>query len=259
VEPEEAPELRAFVELVEGAEPTGALAWALKRFEMGIERPYDVEALSDYLLALQGLLDGAEGAGRASLSLRLAALCAEEQHRREVQRRVELAFSLERYVIAGGSAESFLADMGGDTPRGLTLELEDHLRAVLRDVICGYLEPDLKGAADDILLRGNTGELEIKASDMREESEVPSAQCSGDEPEALPSQPPLPRYEARLDEPDVWPPEPEPEPVDEPEPVAVAEASDDPEHWAPSTEHSDSGVTPSADWDEDPDSYSAPV
>ena len=32
-------------------------------------------------------------------------------------------------------------------------EMERHLRALLRDVLCGYLEPDLKGLADDILLK----------------------------------------------------------------------------------------------------------
>ena len=30
--------------------------------------------------------------------------------------------------------------------------MEGHLRALLRDVLCGYLEPDLKSVADDILL-----------------------------------------------------------------------------------------------------------
>ena len=30
--------------------------------------------------------------------------------------------------------------------------MEGHLRALLRDVLCGYLDADLKGVADDILL-----------------------------------------------------------------------------------------------------------
>jgi hypothetical protein len=33
------------------------------------------------------------------------------------------------------------------------LEVENSLRALLRDVLCGFLDADLKGSADDILLR----------------------------------------------------------------------------------------------------------
>src|SRR5919202_1368277 len=76
----------------------GRIAWALGRFEMGCERPHDTEALSDYLLALESLLDARDESGRANLTLRLAALCAEEGERRAVQRRAELAFALERWV-----------------------------------------------------------------------------------------------------------------------------------------------------------------
>ena len=42
--------------------------------------------------------------------------------------------------------------IGSESPRALVREMEGHLRALLRDVLCGYLEPDLKGLADDILL-----------------------------------------------------------------------------------------------------------
>ena len=34
----------------------------------------------------------------------------------------------------------------------LVAEVEGHLRALLRDVLCGYLDTDLKRVADDILL-----------------------------------------------------------------------------------------------------------
>ena len=71
---------------------------------MGCARAHDTEALSDYLLALRALLDGTDEAGRASLTLRLAALCAEEARARGVQRRLELAFALEHFVMAGGDA-----------------------------------------------------------------------------------------------------------------------------------------------------------
>ena len=48
-------------------------------------------------------------------------------------------------------------------------EIEGHLRALLRDVLCGYLEADLKAVADDILLETHGEPLgEIEARDMRE-------------------------------------------------------------------------------------------
>src|SRR4051795_1360948 len=79
-------ELVELVELVLDARPGGRIAWALSRFEMGCERPLDTEALSDYLLALESLLDATDEAGRASLTLRLAALCAEEGDRQAGER-----------------------------------------------------------------------------------------------------------------------------------------------------------------------------
>src|SRR4051795_8098512 len=164
---DEQAELVELVELVIDARPGGRIAWALSRFEMGCERPLDTEALSDYLLALESLLDAADEAGRASLTLRLAALCAEDGERKALQRRVELAFALERWVMGGGGANAYLEALGPDTPRSIVLELEQHVRALLRDVLCGYLSPDLKGAADDILLASSTGEIEIKAADLR--------------------------------------------------------------------------------------------
>ena len=71
---------------------------------MGCSRAHDGEALSDYLLALRALLDGTDEAGRAALTPRLAALCAEEPHRKALQRRLELAFALEDFAMAGGDA-----------------------------------------------------------------------------------------------------------------------------------------------------------
>ena len=77
---------REFFTAIAGVRPPAAVAWALGRFEMGCARASDAEALSDYLLALRALLDATSDAGRASLGLRLAALCAEEGMRHEVQR-----------------------------------------------------------------------------------------------------------------------------------------------------------------------------
>ena len=52
LEAAEQPELAELVDLVAAAKPTGRIAWALTRFEMGCERALDTEALSDSLLAL---------------------------------------------------------------------------------------------------------------------------------------------------------------------------------------------------------------
>jgi hypothetical protein len=234
--PDEGPELVELVELVAASSPTGRIAWALRRFEMGCERPDDTEALSDYLLALESLLDARDEQSRATLTLRVAALCAEDGERRAVQRRVELAFALERWVMGGGGANAYLEALGPDTPRTLVLELEQHLRALLRDVLCGYLGSDLRSAADDLLLTSSEP-LEIKAADLRKEA-------AEREPEPDPDpEPPLE-------------PEPMPDPV-MPDPLAAA-AQPPP----PRERHAvEAGVTESADWDwdEDPDSYSAPV
>jgi hypothetical protein len=225
--------LAEFFAAVDAADPPRTVAWALARFEMGSARGRDAEALSDYLLALRALLDATSDAGEASLALRVAALCAEEGRRKLVQRRIEAAIGLERYVM-GGTARVRPSD---DPPRELVAEVEAHLRALLRDVLCGYLDADLKGVADDILLE-TTPEpfMEIRARDMR---------AHAGEPE--PREEPPPRREA----PPPAPPEPEPEqdtsemPAVEPEPAAQAELE---------------GVTASADWSwDDPEDYSAPV
>ena len=234
-------ELAELVDLALDARPGGRIAWALSRFEMGCERPLDSEALSDYLLALESLLEGADETGRASLTLRLAALCAEEGERKGLQRRVELAFALQRWVMGGGGANAYLEALGPDTPRTIALEIEQHVRALLRDVLCGYLSADLKGAADDILL-ATSESIEIRAADLREQR--PTAH--GPRPTETEPEP--------YDEPDAEPrfrhvvesePEPEPEPQ-------LAMGEEDP---------LDAGVTPSADWefDDDPSNYSAPI
>jgi hypothetical protein len=246
-------ELRELMEMLAHARTGAAISWALARFEMGCERALDTEALSDYLMALKALLDGSDDAGRASLALRLAALCAEESDRRALQRRVELAFALERFVIGGGSGDAYVDTIGSDSPRELVVEVEEQVRALLRDVLCGYLDPDLKSAADDILLR-SAEPFEIEARDTRRfkrataaAAEVPAPPEPVPEPEPLPD-PDLPPA------PDPPVPEPEPEPLPEPDPPPPAAAE------APDEDLAD-GVTPSADWgfDEDPESYSAPV
>jgi hypothetical protein len=254
----EEPELRELIDLLVQARPGGAVAWGLGRFEMGCDRQLDTEALSDYLLALRALLDGSDDTGRASLALRLAALCAEESDRRPLQRRVELAFALERFVIGGGSGDAYMDTIGSESPRELVLEVEDQLRALLRDVLCGFLDPDLKSAADDILLR-SAEPFEVEARDLRrarrfapepppetaDRSPQSAEEATGQRPEATG----LGSDAVSQVGPRYWP-------AGTPA-TAVAEPEPEPE---PEAELAD-GVTPSDDWglDDDPESYSAPV
>jgi hypothetical protein len=214
--------LRELFATLDASRPAGVIEWALRRFEMGCERAHDDEALSDYLLALRALLDATSDAGEASLALRVAALCAEEGSRRTVQRRIEAALALERFVMGGRGR------MPVDSPAELVVEVERHVRALLRDVLCGYLDPDLKSLADDILLETAADPSgEIKARDLRKEPE-PEADTSEIQPVAA-----------------------EEPPVAEEPPAA--------EESAPVQQQLD-GVTESADWGwGEPDEYSAPV
>jgi hypothetical protein len=254
---------REFFAAIEGARPPETVAWALERFELGCERAMEAQALSDYLLALRALLDATTAAGQASMALRLAALCAEEGARRDVQHRLEAALALERFVMGGATG----VRPDAESPRELVDEAEDHLRALLRDVLCGYLDADLKGVADDILLESGSepfmesdtqeSELhEIEARDLRKEPRferaAPEAYLDFDpdpEYEPAPEYDPAPDYEAEVDaEPDTA----ELEAVTvAPEPATVA-----PEP----VQHELDGVTHSADWGwDDPEDFSAPV
>jgi hypothetical protein len=58
--------------------------------------------------------------------------------------RVARTISLEKAVIAGVAPPEPGAD-------ALVEELAEHLRAVLRDALCGHLAPDLRGLADELL------------------------------------------------------------------------------------------------------------
>ena len=161
--PGEETELLEFLAAVDRQDPGGAVAWALARFEMGCGRRLQAEALSDYLLGLRALIDD----GRSGLALRVAVLCAEDAERRRVQRRVELAQALERFVMGDGASDPYLDAVGSDSPATLVDEVERHLRALLRDVLCGYLDADLRSVADDLLL-DQPESYEIRAADLRE-------------------------------------------------------------------------------------------
>ncbi len=141
---EQEDELRAFCNLVARRAPNGGeLAWALARFEMGCERLAPFEALTDYLLALRALLEP-EGPSSGRLAGRLAAICAKADERSALAERVAHAISLERAVIAGLAP----AEPGVDA---LVQELAEHLRALLRDAVCGHLDADLRSVADELL------------------------------------------------------------------------------------------------------------
>ena len=142
---EQEDELRAFCNLVSRRAPAGnELAWALKRFELGCERENPFEALSDNLMALRALLEP-EGPSSGLLAGRVAALCAMPDRRLALTERTIRAIALERSVIDGRAKGSARA-------RAVADDLAENLRALLRDVICGHLAPDLVGLADELLL-----------------------------------------------------------------------------------------------------------
>jgi hypothetical protein len=150
IEPEEEDELRGFCNLIArrapGVEPTafgGEVAWALERFELGCERETPFVALTDHLLALRALLEP-EGAHSGRLAQRLAAICAMPEQRQALAERMAHAISLERGIVGG------LQPAAADAEE-LAHDVAHHLRALLRDVLCGHLDPDLVGVADAIL------------------------------------------------------------------------------------------------------------
>lgn len=137
-------ELRAFCNLIARRTPrAGELAWALRRYEMGCERASAFEALTDHLLGLRALLEP-EGPQSGRLAGRVAALCAVPEQRLAVTERVAHAASMERAIVAG------LAPMDGGVEK-LLAEPAGHLRALLRDVLCGHLDADLRSVADRLL------------------------------------------------------------------------------------------------------------
>jgi hypothetical protein len=141
--PTEEDELRAFCSLIARRTPSsGELAWALRRFEMACERTVPGEALTDVLLALRALLEP-EGPPSGRLPGRLAALCALPVDRAALTARVAQTAALERALVAGVAVDPEL-DV-------LATELADHLRALLRDVLCGHLDSNLGAVADDII------------------------------------------------------------------------------------------------------------
>jgi hypothetical protein len=137
-------ELRGFFNLIaRRAAANGQLAWALARFEMAAERAMPFEALTDYLLAARSLLEP-EGPGAGRLAERLAAICARPAHRARVTARIARAQELERLVSSG-------APHPDRESEAVVAELCEHLRALLRDMLCGHLDGDIRALADQLL------------------------------------------------------------------------------------------------------------
>ncbi|HEX2016178.1 MAG TPA: hypothetical protein VGN69_05735 [Solirubrobacteraceae bacterium] len=137
-------ELRAFCNLVTRRTPQGGeLAWALRRFEFGCERASGAQALTDFLAALRALLEP-EGTHSGRLAGRLAVLCAVPDERRALADRVLAGVELERALIAGLAPDDGAVEELAD-------ELRAHLQALLRDVLCGHLDSDLRAIADALI------------------------------------------------------------------------------------------------------------
>jgi hypothetical protein len=143
--PEEEDPLRAFCSLIARRTPrAGEIAWALRRFELGCERSSPWEALSDWLLAARALLGDSDAPGDDRVFERLAAICAPPEQREPLVRRLRDTASLERAAIAGRITPDPAIEM-------LVEDLGSHVRAVLRDVLCGHLDPALRTLADGLL------------------------------------------------------------------------------------------------------------
>jgi hypothetical protein len=160
-------EVTELVELAETLEarpdPAGPLAWAVRRFELGCERPSALEGLSDHLLALRAVLDG-HGPVGASLPMRAAALIADgSTDRLAARERVEAAMELESAQMSGTSIEDAAE---------LTSWVEGCVRRILREAALGELGTDLNEAADETLIATglDTGDSAIAVAEEVEPS-----------------------------------------------------------------------------------------
>jgi hypothetical protein len=152
----EAAELEQFAKaLTERSARLPALSWAASRFELGAERASLIEALSDYLLALRGLLEGG-GPANTVLSARVAALASAPAEREEGRLCVERALALERKLMSGARYRP-TADA---SPLDVIAELEELLRRLLKGLATGELAGNLRAAADESLLSHGLGVAE---------------------------------------------------------------------------------------------------
>jgi len=113
---------------------------------MGCERIAQFEALTDYLLALRALLEP-EGSASGRLAGRLAViLCAGRR-----ARSAGAARRLRHLPGACGDHRHRSGDRSGCSADGLVDEMAEHLRAILRDALCGHLDADVRSVADELL------------------------------------------------------------------------------------------------------------
>ncbi len=155
VEPDEEDELRGFCNLVarRAESARGEVGFALRRFEMGCGSDDPFDGLTDHLLALRALLEP-EGPASGRLAQRLAAICAMPEQRAALAERTAHAISLERALVAG-------LEPAAPDAEALVADTAHHLRALLRDVLCGHLDDDLVAVADGLLAEAATGEREV--------------------------------------------------------------------------------------------------
>jgi hypothetical protein len=166
------------------------LSRSISRFEAGLERHAVVEALNDYLLSLRFLLEGG-GPAELGLAMRVAAVCAEPDHRAEVKAMIDRAIALERELWSGEPPPP----SDGVTPAKTAAEIEDMLRAILKDTACGHLGFDLRATADEILLadglaigdggsehRGETAEWKPGESEEAQEEEREEEEFVAEDP-----------------------------------------------------------------------------
>jgi hypothetical protein len=143
-----------------------SLDWAASRFELGAERGSLIEALSDYLLALRGLLEGG-GAARTTLSARVAALACEPFEREQGRITVERALAIERKLMSGGRYRP----VAGASPLDVIAELEELLRRLLKGLATGELGGDLRSAADEVLLSEGLSATHVETPGIGETAE----------------------------------------------------------------------------------------
>ena len=94
---------------------------------------------------------------------------------RRCRRPSEQAFRLERLVMRGDVDAGYLQAIGVSSPDAVVAELEDNLRALLRDMVCGHLALDLTGIADELLQHAR------RAADGRDQGH--GARAAAPEPE----------------------------------------------------------------------------
>lgn len=169
IDEEEAAELIELAETLEARpDPAGPLAWAVRRFELGCERPSALEGLSDHLLALRAVLDG-QGPVGASLPMRAAALIADgSTDRLAAREQVEAAMELESAQMSGASIEDAAE---------LANWVEECVRRILREAALGELGTDLNEAADETLIATglDTGDSAIAVVEDVESAPQPEA------------------------------------------------------------------------------------